>query len=85
MAPSKEEEEEREEEGEEEEAEEAEEEAEESEDFKQGDEVQWKEHGKDTTGVIQSIDIKNNAKIANIRTSDGKNITKAVVNIIKLT
>ena len=49
--------------------------------FKQGDNVVWKENGKDTYGVIIKIITKNNKEIAEINTADGKDITKAIDNI----
>ena len=49
--------------------------------FKKGDQVEWLEKGKQTTGTIDKIVTKDGKEIAEITTSDGKDITKAISNI----
>ena len=49
--------------------------------FKKGDQVEWQEKGKQTTGTIDKIVTKDGKEIAEITTSDGKDITKAISNI----
>jgi len=49
--------------------------------FDVGDQVEWIEQGKQATGTIDKIVTKNGQDIAEIRTSDGKDITKATSTI----
>jgi len=46
--------------------------------FKRGDQVEWTERGKQETGTIDQIVTRNGKEIAEIRTSDGKDTTKAI-------
>jgi hypothetical protein len=49
--------------------------------FKQGDQVEWTERGKQETGTIDKIVTKAGKEIAEIRTSDGKDITRPISHI----